>query len=263
MTDYNSPTTKLIWQTARITRIVPRTERIKSFFLALPQPFTHRAGQHVDLRLTAPDGYQAIRSYSIASAPDHTGEIELAIERLEDGEVSPFFHDVAEVGDEIQIRGPLGGHFVWTAADGGPLLLIGSGSGLVPLMAMVRYRQQVASTAPTVLLLSARTWDDVLYRDELLALDRLDNGFRLVLILTRDLARRPSDYSRRIDATLVAEVLDRLPCSPKHVFICGSNPFVNSASEAAMSTGLSASMIKTERYGDPAAAPTLSGSTAP
>jgi ferredoxin-NADP reductase len=217
--------------------------------LALPQPFIHRAGQHVDLRLTAPDGYQAIRSYSIASAPSHSGEIELAIERLEDGEVSPFFHDVADMGDEIELRGPLGGHFVWSTVDGGPLLLIGGGSGLVPLMAMVRDRQQVGSTVPTVLLLSARAWDDVLYREELLELHRLADGFVLVLALTRDLSRREGDYSRRIDAALVAEVLGRLPSPPKHVFICGSNPFVNAAAEAALATGLPATVIKTERYG--------------
>jgi ferredoxin-NADP reductase len=249
MTDQASPALKIDWQTATITRIIPRTETIKSYFLALPQSFIHRAGQHVDLRLTAPDGYQAIRSYSIASAPSHSGEIELAIERLVDGEVSPFFHDVADMGDEIELRGPLGGHFVWSTVDGGPLLLMGGGSGLVPLMAMVRYRQQVGSTVPTVLLLSARTWDDVLYREELLELHRLADGFVLVLALTRDLSKRESDYSRRIDAALVAEVLGHLPSPPKHVFICGSNPFVNAAAEAALATGLPATVIKTERYG--------------
>jgi ferredoxin-NADP reductase len=249
MTDQVSRVLRVEWQTATITRIILRTETIKSYFLALPQPFTHSAGQHVDLRLTAPDGYQAIRSYSIASAPSQTGEIELAIERLKDGEVSPFFHDVVAVGDEIELRGPLGGHFVWSAADGGPLLLIGGGSGLVPLMAMVRYRQQVGSTVPTILLLSARTWDDVLYRDELLELQRLANGVVLVLTLTRDFPRREGDYSRRIDAALVADVLGRLRSLPKHVFICGSNPFVNSAAEAALAAGLPATMIKTERYG--------------
>ncbi|WP_404286726.1 FAD-binding oxidoreductase [Microvirga sp. RSM25] len=249
MTDQAAPALKSDWRTATITRIIPRTETIKSYFLALPQPFIHRAGQYVDLRLTAPDGYQAIRSYSIASAPSHSGEIELAIERLEDGEVSPFFHDVADMGDEIELRGPLGGHFVWSTVDGGPLLLMGGGSGLVPLMAMVRDRQQVGSTVPTVLLLSAHAWDDVLYREELLELHRLANGFVLVLALTRDLLRREGDYSRRIDAALVAEVLGRLPSPPKHVFICGSNPFVNAAAEAALATGLPATVIKTERYG--------------
>jgi ferredoxin-NADP reductase len=249
MTDQAAPALKSDWQTATITRIIPRTETIKSYFLALPQPFIHRAGQHVDLRLTAPDGYQAIRSYSIASAPSHSGEIELAIERLEDGEVSPFFHDVADMGDEIELRGPLGGHFVWSTVDGGPLLLMGGGSGLVPLMAMVRDRQQVGSTVPTVLLLSARAWDDVLYREELLELHRLADGFVLVLAQTRDLSRREGDYSRRIDAALVAEVLGRLVSPPKHVFICGSNPFVNAAAEAALATGLPATVIKTESYG--------------
>jgi ferredoxin-NADP reductase len=256
MTDNVLPATKLTWQTASITRILPRTERIKSFFFALSRPFVFHAGQHVDVRLTAPDGYQAIRSYSIASAPGEMSELELAIERLDDGEVSTFFHDIAEVADEIELRGPLGGHFVWSPGDGGPLLLMGGGSGLVPLMSMIRLRQQVALAVPTALLLSARTWDDVLYREELLALDRLDNGFTLVLTLTRDLPRRTNDYSRRVDTKLFAEVVGRLPCSPQHVFICGSNPFVNSAAEAALSTGVSASIIKTERYGSPTAEPT-------
>ncbi|TIT29198.1 MAG: oxidoreductase, partial [Mesorhizobium sp.] len=128
------------WQTARIVRIEKRTPRVTSFFFKLSRPFVHQAGQHVDVRLTAPDGYQARRSYSIASAPESRGTIELAIERLEDGEVSPFFHEVAAIGDEIELRGPLGGHFIWSASDGGPILLVGGGSGVVPLMAMVRHR---------------------------------------------------------------------------------------------------------------------------
>ncbi|RUW71226.1 FAD-binding oxidoreductase, partial [Mesorhizobium sp. M1E.F.Ca.ET.063.01.1.1] len=129
------------WQTATISRIEKRTPRVTSFWFQPSRPFTHLAGQHVDVRLTAPDGYQARRSYSIASAPEAGAGIELAIERLDDGEVSPFFHDVAAVGDEIELRGPLGGHFIWEASDGGPVLLVGGGSGVVPLMAMVRHRR--------------------------------------------------------------------------------------------------------------------------
>ncbi|WEX10586.1 FAD-binding oxidoreductase [Chelativorans sp. AA-79] len=237
------------WQAATITAIIPRTARIKSFFFALPRPFTHRPGQYVDLRLTAPDGYSAVRSYSIASAPDNPGEIELAIDRLDDGEVSPFFHDVAEMGDEIELRGPLGGHFVWSVEDGGPLLLVGGGSGLVPLMAMIRHRHSTGSVVPVLLLLSARTWDDVLYRGELLELARLDNGFTLVLSLTRDTPRRDGDYPRRIDAALMSEVVARMPVAPKHVFVCGSNAFVNSAADGALAAGIPAEVIRTERYG--------------
>jgi len=250
MTDASAPQSEPVpWQNARILRIAPQTHRIKSFFFALPRPFSHLAGQHVDLRLTAPDGYSAVRSYSIASAPGRAGEIELAVERLDDGEVSPFLHDIAEPGDEIELRGPLGGHFIWTLDDGGPLLLIGGGSGLVPLMAMIRYRHRMGSAVPVVLVLSARTWDEVLYRDELLELAQLENGFTLVLTLTRDATRRSGDYSRRIDAPMVKEALKHLPSPPKHVFICGSNPFVNAAADAALAAGLPPPAIRTERYG--------------
>jgi len=131
---------KLRWQEATINAVTPDTPRVKRFLLAPSAPFPFRAGQHVDVRLTAPDGYRAERSYSIASAPEDTARIELAIERLDDGEVSPFFHDVAEIGDAIELRGPIGGHFVWDVNDGGPLLLLGGGSGVVPLMSMLRHR---------------------------------------------------------------------------------------------------------------------------
>ena len=155
------------WQSARVVEVIPRTGRIKSFFLELTKPFAHRAGQHIDLRLTAPDGYQAMRSYSIASAPDSANRIEIAIELLDNGEVSPFFHEIVAVGDEIELRGPLGGHFIWTGSDGGPLLLMGGGSGVVPLMSMIRQRQATAAHVPAILLLSARRLNEVLYRDEL------------------------------------------------------------------------------------------------
>jgi len=185
-----------------------------------------------------------MRSYSIGSSPEDSSRIELAIERLEEGEVSPFFHDVVEVGDEIELRGPLGGHFVWSQTDGGPLLLIGGGSGVVPLMAMIRYRMHAARDVPCVLLLSARAWKDVLFRDELLALHELRRGFALVLTLTREPPRRDSDYGRRIDTLLVADALTFLPGAPKHIFICGSNSFVNGASDGAISAGLPSAAIR-------------------
>jgi ferredoxin-NADP reductase len=232
-----------------VVAIAALTSRIKSFVLAPPRPFPFRAGQHVDVRLTAPDGYRAVRSYSIASGPEDPGRIELAIEVLEGGEVSPFFHDVVAVGDMIELRGPLGGHFVWTVADGGPLLLVGAGSGVVPLVAMLRHRRVAGAGVPTVLLLSARGWDEVPFRDELLDLHGRGDGFALVLALTREAPRRAGDHGRRVDAAMVAEALALLPAPPRHVFVCGSNPFVNAAADGALAAGVPAPAIRTERYG--------------
>jgi ferredoxin-NADP reductase len=239
----------LHWQPAAITAIARQTSRVTSFFLAPSHPFDFEAGQHVDVRLTAPDGYQAQRSYSIASAPETTPAIELAIERLDDGEVSPYFHDVALVGDSIELRGPIGGHFTWKTKDGGPLLLLGGGSGVVPLMSMIRHRAAQRSTLPTLLLFSARSWDDLIFRDELLALHGRRDGFVLSLALTRDPPRREGDFARRIDAAMVAELLGRLPQAPARIFVCGSNPFVSAAADAAIEAGPDPALIRTERYG--------------
>lgn len=238
------------WQTCTIAEIVQRTPTIKSFFLRLNKPFVHIAGQHVDVRLTAPDGYIAMRSYSIASAPSAWNVIELAVERLPDGEVSPFLHDVAAAGDEIELQGPIGGNFLWPERPTAPVLLIGAGSGVVPLMAMIRQRRASGQTVPTALLLSSRTQRDVLYGDELLAMEMTDPYFELALAITRETpAPRPTDFARRIDSAMVGELVARLPRMPGHVFVCGSNPFVNIAADGALAAGLDASMIKTERYG--------------
>lgn len=237
------------WQNATIVGVLERTPSIKSFFLHLSVPFAHVAGQHVDVRLTAPDGYVAMRSYSIASSPSSAAVIELAIERFPDGEVSPFFHDVARIGDEIELRGPLGGHFVWPGITGTPVLLIGAGSGVVPLMAMIRRRSSGGQTVATALLLSSRTWRDVLFREELLAAEESEAGFSLTLALTREPPRRPLDLGRRIDAAMVAGVAGRLPAAPGYVFICGSNAFVDVAADGALGAGLEATSIRTERYG--------------
>jgi ferredoxin-NADP reductase len=238
----------LRWQQATIVDIVRRTRTVSSFFFKLPRPFAFRAGQHVDVRLTAPDGYQAQRSYSIASAPGATDVIELAIERLEEGEVSPFFHDVARTGDEIELRGPIGGHFIWSAIEGGPILLVGGGSGVVPLMSMIRHRAAERSMAAMLLLFSARTWDDVIYRDELLSLHDLRDGFELALALTREAAHRARDFGRRIDAVMLRDVLARQP-QPRQVYVCGSNPFVEAASQSLIEADTPAGIIRTERYG--------------
>lgn len=248
MTDAGIPSAT--WQTATIAEIRTQTPGIKSFFFELGHRFLHhRAGQHVDVRLTAPDGYVAMRSYSIASAPDLSDIIELAIERLPDGEVSSFFHDIAETGDEIEIRGPLGGHFLWPEIPDGPVLLIGAGSGAAPLAAMARHRRDLADPVPTAFLLSSRTNDDILFAEELFALERGDPSFHLALALTRDVAPRPSDFARRIDAAMVAATIARLPAPPAHIFICGSNGFVNVAADGGQSAGIDPALIKTERYG--------------
>jgi ferredoxin-NADP reductase len=237
------------WQSATLTRRVMQTPGITSFFLRPDRPFSWRAGQHVDIRLTAQDGYRAIRSYSIGSLPDAGGEVELAVERLADGEVSPWFHDVAQVGDVVEVKGPLGGHFVWEPEDGGPILLIGGGSGLVPLMAIARRGAEAAAGAPMHLLLSARTPADVLYLGELEALQQRGDSLGVTLALTRAPAWRPQDFSRRIDDEILSRVLKRLPDAPKRVFICGTNGFVNAAADGAQAAGVAADIIRTERYG--------------
>lgn len=237
------------WQSCVIDEIVEQTPNIKSFFIRLTAPFAHIAGQHVDVRLTAPDGYRAIRSYSIASSPNGQSTVELAIERLPNGEVSTFFHDVATAGDEIELRGPLGGHFLWPEPAINPVLLIGAGSGVVPLMAMIRQRRAMAQIVPTALLLSARTSSDILFSAELHSIEMSDPTFRLAFAVTREAPVRASDFARRIDSDMVGEVVGRLPQKPAHVFVCGSNAFVNIATDGALLAGLDASNIKTERYG--------------
>jgi len=237
------------WQKVTISKIEKRTRSVTSFFFTPEKPFSFRAGQHVEVRLTAPDGYHAQRAYSIASAPENHDSIELAIEKLETGEVSPFFHEVAQAGDEIELRGPIGGHFIWENADGGPVLLAGAGSGVAPLMSMIRHHANKKSDVPMLLLLSARSWEDVIFRDELLALDKKNAAFKLVLTITRETPKRDGDYGRRIDAPMMGEILKRMPSPLKRAFVCGSNPFVTVASEALVNAGVQPGSIRTERYG--------------
>lgn len=238
------------WQAARIVSMVRRTPTVASFFVEPAMPFVHLAGQHVDIRLTAPDGYTAQRSYSIASAPSAGGPLELAIERLPDGEVSPYFHDVATPGDEIEIKGPLGGHFVWEPGDGRPVLLVGGGSGVVPLVAMLREHAAAPSTAPMSLLYSARTPADILYRDELAMIAAARPAVTILLTLTRHtLPAAGVGHNRRIDEAMVADAVGRLGSLPQHVFVCGSNAFVSAASDALIAAGIGFGAIHTERYG--------------
>lgn len=237
------------WQKVTISKIIKQTPTVTSFLFTLSEPFSFRAGQHVEVRLTAPNGYRAQRAYSIASAPEDRSNIELAIERLETGEVSPFFHEVAQVGDEIELRGPIGGHFIWETADGGPILLAGAGSGVAPLMSMIRHHANERSEVPMLLLLSARSWEDVIFRDELLELEKKNTAFKLVLTITREVPKREGDYDRRIDTPMTGEVLKRLQSPVKRAFVCGSNPFVTVASEALIGAGVEPGSIRTERYG--------------
>ncbi|HEY4968901.1 MAG TPA: FAD-binding oxidoreductase, partial [Steroidobacteraceae bacterium] len=174
------PGAKLVWQEATVARIVEETPAVKSFFLKVPEWRGFMAGQHVDVRLSAPDGYQAQRSYSIGSAPE-SDEVELVIEKLDDGEVSPFFHDVVQAGDAIEMRGPIGGHFTWGKRDNGPLLLVGGGSGVVPMMSILRHRMNVAPEVPAVLVYSVRHYADIIFREELFARAEKDPNFHLVL----------------------------------------------------------------------------------
>jgi ferredoxin-NADP reductase len=241
--------TPVRWQDATIVARQPQTPNITSFLLRPAVPFQWYAGQHVDIRLTASDGYRAVRSYSIASAPDDGGVVELAIERLPDGEVSPFFHDIALIGDAIELKGPLGGHFVWRPVEHRPVLLVGAGSGLVPLLAMIRHRAATGAAPPFHLLLSARTYADILYRNELEALTGRKDGFSMTLALTREPARRQSDYSRRIDTAIMCDVLRTFRTPPSRSFMCGTNGFVNAAADGAIAAGVPADIIRTERYG--------------
>ena len=208
--------------------------------------FGHRAGQHVDVRLTAEDGYQAQRSYSIASAPEDDG-LALTVERLDDGEVSPYLTDELRPGDRLELRGPIGGYFVWEDADGGPLLLVGGGSGVVPLRAMLRHHRAVGSGVPARLLYSARTLDAVIYREELTALaddDRVD----VQLTLTRAHPDGWTGRTGRIDRRMLDEV-SWPPADAPLVFICGPTPFVETAASALVASGHRPERIKTERFG--------------
>jgi ferredoxin-NADP reductase len=208
----------------------------------------HRAGQHVDVRLTAEDGYQAERSYSIASPPEEAPHITLTVERLDDGEVSPYLTEELRIGDKLELRGPIGGYFVWEAQMGGPLLLVAGGSGIVPLMAMLRHRAAVGSTVATRLLYSSRSLEDVIYRDELDHLLKSSPMLEVVQTLTRAQPPGWTGYARRIDTQMLRDVAwpaDQHPLA----YICGPTPFVETAAASLVTLGHEPTRIKTERFG--------------
>jgi ferredoxin-NADP reductase len=236
------------WQLATVTAIADETATVKSFTLALPAWPGHRPGQHVDLRLTADDGYSVERSYSIASEPERAGELDITVERIDGGEVSPFLHEVVVAGDRLEVRGPIGGYFVWEAALGGPLLLVAGGSGVVPLMAMARHRARAGSRVAARLLFSSRGPDEVIYADELDRLAAKNDGFEVVHTLTRRQPAGWSGYARRIDEPMLAEVL--APLGPAaRVYACGPTVLVETVANGLVRLGLPPDRIRTERFG--------------
>lgn len=238
----------LDWQIATVKEIRPETGKVKTFTLSLPNWTAHRAGQHYDVRLTAEDGYQAQRSYSIASEPERQGEIDLSVERIEDGEVSTYMHDVLTPGDRLEVRGPIGGYFVWDSESVEPLLLIAGGSGVVPLMSMLRHRRAIGNTNPARLLYSSRAFEDIIYYDELEKLRGNGKGLEVFHTLTRQQPEGWKGYSRRIDDAMLKGIIKPLRMVPQ-VFICGPTLLVESAANALVKLGLPPAQIRTERFG--------------
>lgn len=238
----------LNWQIASVANINPETASVKTFTLKLPAWMRHRAGQHYDIRLTAEDGYQTQRSYSIASEPEREGEVDITVERIEDGEVSTYLHDVVVPGDQVEVRGPIGGYFIWEASMTDPLLLIAGGSGVVPLMSMLRHRAASGANNPTALLYSSRNFEDVIYYNELDRLSRTNGGAQVFHTLTRSQPADWKGYARRIDEAMLREVAGPLGRSAQ-VFICGPTLMVESAANALVKIGIDSNRIRTERFG--------------
>ena len=244
---------RLSWQLGEVVATQAETARAKSITLTLPSWRGHRAGQHVDVRLTADYGYQAERSYSIASPPEEQPRVTLTVERLDNGEVSPYLTDELHVGDKLELRGPIGGYFVWNAMMGGPLLLVAGGSGIVPLMAMIRHRAAAGSTVPTRLLYSSRSYADIIYRDELDQLVRSTRMLEVVHTLTRAQPPGWTGYNRRIDADMLRDVVwppDQRPL----MYICGPTPLVETVASSLITLGHEPLQVKTERFGPTGAA---------
>ena len=234
---------RLTWQVAKVAAVAAETASVRTITLDVPDWPGHRAGQHLDIRLTDEDGYVAERSYSIASAPGEP--VAITVERLDDGEVSPYLTDELRAGDDLELRGPIGGYFVWEPGDGGPLLLLAGGSGIVPLRSILRHRERTGSTVPVRLLYSSRTLDDVIYRVEF---DMAASGVEVVHTLTRHQPRGWAGYARRVDAALLAEVA--WPAAGTSLaYVCGPTSFVEAVSQALVQGGYPPQRVKTERFG--------------
>jgi len=234
---------RLTWQVATVADVVDETGRVRTIVLDVPDWPGHRAGQHLDIRLTAEDGYRAEREYSIASAPDEP--VAITVERLDDGEVSPYLTGELRPGDGLELRGPVGGYFVWEPGDGGPLFLVAGGSGVVPLRAILRHRERTGSTVPMRLLYSSRTVEDVIYRAEL---DEPRDGVEVVHTLTRAQPPGWTGRSGRVDAALLEEISWPAAEHPL-AFVCGPTGFVETVAGGLVGLGYEASRIKTERFG--------------
>ena len=249
-TERPSAPPQLIWRVATVVDVRDETPRARTLVLDVPDWPGHRAGQHVDVRLVADDGYQAQRSYSIASAPEDAS-VALTIERIDNAEVSPYLCDVLHVGDGLEVRGPIGGYFVWDIAQGGPLLLVAGGSGIVPLMAMLRHHARAAAAdrarVPVRLLYSARTGEDVIYRGELIDLAK-SADVRVTFTLTRDAPADWQGYRRRIDRAMLEEVSWPAADTPR-AFVCGPTPLVESVSSILVELGHDPARVRTERFG--------------
>lgn len=238
----------MIWRLGRATRLIVETARAKTLVLSVPGWTGHRAGQHVDVRLTAEDGYQAQRSYSIASAPEDGDQVSLTIERIADGEVSPYLVDELADGDQLELRGPIGGYFIWNVDMGGPLLLVAGGSGICPLMSMIRHRAAQGSRVPTRLLYSSRSLEDVIYQVELDQLAGRADGLEVSHTLTRSHPAGWKGYTRRIDANMIAEV-GFAPDQRPLCMVCGPTALVEAVATALVELGNPPDRIKTERFG--------------
>jgi ferredoxin-NADP reductase len=234
---------RLIWQTATVSSVVDETATVRTLSLDVPDWPGHRAGQHLDIRLTAEDGYRAERSYSIATAPGEP--VAITVERLDDGEVSPYLTEELRPGDQIEIRGPIGGYFVWDPVDGGPLLLLAGGSGIVPLRAILRHRAREKSPVPVRLLYSSRSWADVIYRTEL---DHHAEGVAVIETLTRQQPAGWTGYARRVDQQMLTEVAWPATQAPL-AYACGPTSFVESVAAGLVTLGYPPGRVKTERFG--------------
>lgn len=237
---------RLAWQLATVTGKEPETPRVTSVWLESDDWAGHLPGQHVDIRLTAEDGYQAQRSYSIASAPEPR-RFELTIEEIADGEVSPYLVEELRDGDRLELRGPIGGYFTWRAEDGGPLLLVAGGSGVAPLMSILRARRAWGSSVPATLLYSSRSWAEVIYRDELARMAE-DPAVRVVHTLTRSRPEGWVGYTRRIDREMLEEVAGPMP-DGGIAYVCGPTALVESVANTLLAIDVPAERVKTERFG--------------
>ena len=234
---------RLTWQTATVGSVTDETPQVRTLSLEVADWPGHRAGQHVDVRLTADDGYQAERAYSIASAPGEP--LAITVERLDDGEVSPYLTEELQPGDFLEVRGPIGGYFVWEPDFGGPLMLLAGGSGVVPLRAMLRYQGLVGSSVPVRLLYSSRSWEDVIYRAEL---DSLSDGVEVTYALTRSHPPGWTGYARRVDQPMLAEVAWPATQQPL-AYVCGPTSFVEAVASGLVALGYPAGRVRTERFG--------------